>query len=62
MTRLLAAALHRLFPPTGTHRRTPGPLVTQRFVVCPCGTVTAATVHGDMLRCDAGHLVTGGRG
>ena len=56
MTRLLNAALHRLLPPTGMHRRIPGQLVETRFVHCPaCGVESAATVHGSLVRCAEGH-------
>ncbi|WP_406444448.1 hypothetical protein OHB14_36465 [Streptomyces sp. NBC_01613] len=46
---------------TGRHRKepaqsAPAAVVAQRFVTCgPCGVETAATVHGDMLRCAEGH-------
>lgn len=52
---------------TGQHRKpptpaVPGALVGQRFVHCDrCGGVeSAATVHGDQLRCAEGHLVVPG--
>ena len=49
---------------TGKHRgprAVPGVIVGQEFVRCgACGGVeTAATRHGDMLRCAEGHLVEG---
>lgn len=46
--------------PTGQHRPD-GAVTGQRFVRCePCGVETAATVHGDALRCTEGHIVQGG--
>ncbi|MEU1448715.1 hypothetical protein [Streptomyces mirabilis] len=48
---------------TGKHRgprAVQGTLVAQRFVNCPtCEVSTAATVHGDVIRCAEGHLVQG---
>lgn len=49
---------------TGRHRAVPAPgtgaVVGQRFVRCGrCGGVeSAATVHGDIVRCAEGHTVT----
>lgn len=51
---------------TDQHRKPrppiPGAVVGQRFVDCAtCGVSTAATVHGDLVRCTEGHVVpTGG--
>ncbi|MFF7130335.1 hypothetical protein [Streptomyces sp. NPDC008240] len=51
-----------LFRGHGRHRapRLPGQLVEQRIVNCPaCGVETAATVHGQLVRCAEGHEVGG---
>ncbi|MFJ4926894.1 hypothetical protein [Streptomyces sp. NPDC088736] len=55
--------LRQIVAPTGRHRgvRQPGQIVAQRIVWCdPCRASTAATVHGAVVRCDAGHIVPGG--
>lgn len=47
---------------TGRHRaaRIPGPVIAQRLVNCrECGGLTAATVHGNLLRCTENHVVGG---
>jgi hypothetical protein len=49
----------QIIAPTGQHRARPhGALVTTKFVRCDnCGGVeSAATRHGDALRCAEGHL------
>ncbi|WP_329336185.1 hypothetical protein OG252_13345 [Streptomyces sp. NBC_01352] len=49
--------------PTGQHRpvRPAGALVDTQFVHCvPCGVESAATRHGDALRCAEGHTVPAG--
>jgi hypothetical protein len=51
-----------LFRGHGRHRaaRTPGPVVAQRLVNCrECGGLTAATVHGTLLRCTENHVIGG---
>lgn len=46
--------------PTGVHRPH-GALVPQQFAFCQvCGVETAATVHGQLVRCTEGHTVAGG--
>lgn len=46
---------------TGQHRRPHAAIVNQRFAHCPaCGVDTAATVHGQVLRCAEGHEIHGG--
>jgi hypothetical protein len=51
----------QLFAPTGEHRARPhAAVVDQEFVYCPtCEVETAATRHGDVLRCTENHLVEG---
>jgi hypothetical protein len=61
LNQLLTRAATRMWPATGEHRRTPGPLAPQQFVHCtPCGVETAATRHGDVLRCTEGHTQPAG--
>ena len=47
----------------GQHRRMPRPhgaIVGQQFVDCPtCRVETAATIHGNAIRCTEGHLIGG---
>ena len=56
--------VRHLFRGEGQHRRVPlphGAIVATRFVHCPeCGVESAATVHGELVFCAEGHLVSGG--
>lgn len=54
-------ACAQLLTPTGQHRARPhAAVVDQEFVHCPtCGVETAATRHGNVLRCTEGHIVEG---
>lgn len=54
-----------LRPGSGRHRarRVFGQLARQQFVHCPtCGVDTAATIHGDLIRCTENHTITTVRG
>ncbi|MFI8351241.1 hypothetical protein [Streptomyces sp. NPDC085596] len=49
--------LFQLVWPTGLHRPHAA-ICGQQFVHCPdCGVDTAASVHGDLIRCAEGHIV-----
>ena len=63
LPRPLSAPLRVAGMHTGKHRgprAVPGVIVDTEFVHCPtCKVETAATRHGDMLRCTEGHLQPG---